>query len=126
MNIINRNKLLPYIRSMRHRIFNITWIKQDGSIRNANVRRHVKSMQSGPASPAHKLSSSHLLVYLMPRMTGDTFVHETGWRKINLETVQSISSRGKTYTVNPEPITEVIDLTTTNQQQPNNLIALSA
>ena len=123
-HIINRNKLLNFIKILKGKVFNITWIKKDGSIRNANVRRHVKLFGSGPASPAHQFNSSHLLVYLMPRMQGNTFIYERGWRLINLDTVAQLTTKGKTYEITPEAITTYIDLSETDHESPTNLYQL--
>lgn len=124
--MLHRNKLLTLIKSLGGSIFNITWVKKDGTIRNANVRRHVNLFNSGRPSPAHSLGSSYVLVYLVPKMEGNTFTYETGWRLVNLETVTQINAKGKQYDISPEPITEIIDLSTTTIEQPNNVIAISA
>ena len=105
-------------------MFSITWTKKDGTIRQANVRRKVTKYLCGGKAPAN--THSFIAVYLMPRMTGNTFIYESGYRMVNLETVHNIKANGNTYTITPEVIDLTLDLGTTNQRIDDNLISLKA
>tara|TARA_A100001037_G_C14625835_1_gene403612 strand:+ start:88 stop:423 length:336 start_codon:yes stop_codon:yes gene_type:complete len=104
---------------MGHRVFNITWIKKDGSIRNANVRRKVTRYLKGGKPPGN--NNAFIAIYLMPKMTGNTFLHESGYRLLNLETIQQITTNGERFEVTPEPIIQSIDLSITKKKVPNNV-----
>lgn len=121
--MLNRQKILSFISSLGGRIFNITWIKKDGSVRNANVRRKVKRYLNGGKGSASN-SNSLLHVYLMPKMLGDTFHHESGYRSVNLETIKQISIDGQTYDVTPEPIESFVNLSDTTKPVEQNIISI--
>lgn len=121
--MLNRQKLLSFIASLGGKIFNITWIKKDGSIRNANVRRKVTRYLKGGKGSASK-SNSLLHVYLMPKMLGHTFHHESGYRSVNLETIKQISIDGHTYNVCPEPIESFVNLSDTAKPVKSNIIEI--
>ena len=101
--MLHRQKILPFITDLGNQIFNITWIKKDGSVRNANVRRHVTKYLNGGKGPGK--NSSFIAVYLMPKMTGNTFLYEKDYRMVNLETVKEIHANGKRHYVTPKPVT---------------------
>jgi hypothetical protein len=91
------------MNKLEHRIFNITWIKKDGSTRNANVRLNVtKHLNGGDGQPP---TTSYLPVYLMPKMTGRSFLFEKGYRLVNLDTVLTVNADDCRLTVIPEPTT---------------------
>jgi len=59
-------------------------------------------------------------------MDGDTFKAEKGYRLLNLDTITSIQAKGLHYEIHPEPIVSSIDLSLSHEEQPNNVVALSA
>ena len=121
--MLHRQKLIPFIESLGHKIFNISWIKKDGSIRNANVRRRVIKYLKGGNSPGN--NHAFIAVYLMPKMTGNTFLHESGYRMLNLETIQHITVDSTCYTITPEPVINSIDLSITHKEIPDNVTPIS-
>lgn len=123
MTLLHRQKLLGFIDKMGHRVFNITWIKKDGSIRNANVRRKVTKYLKGGNGPGN--NNAFIAIYLMPKMTGNTFLHESGYRMLNLETIKQITTNGERFEVTPEPIIQSIDLSLTTKPQRDNLIKIA-
>jgi len=122
--ILNRTKLLDFIKYLEHQIFSISWTKKDGSERHANVRRKVTKYLSGGKAPAS--THSFIAVYLMPRMAGNTFIYESGYRLVNLETVHNIKVNGQTFIITPEPIDLKMDLGSTTETIDDNLISLKA
>lgn len=123
ITMLHRQKLIPFIESLGHKIFNISWIKKDGSIRNANVRRKVVKYLKGGNSPGN--NHAFIAVYLMPKMTGNTFLYESGYRMLNLETIQHITVDYTCYTITPEPVINSIDLSITHRKIPDNVIPIS-
>ena len=111
--MMHRTKLLEFLRSLTN-IFNITWIKKNGDIRNANVRLRVRKNLKGGKSVA-KPNNSYITIWLMGK--------SSGYRILNLDTVLQVRANNKVYNIQPEPITEHIDLTTTSNQ-PDNVIAI--
>ena len=125
LNVLNRTKLYMFIRALGRTIFNITWIKKDGSIRNANVRQGVRRTKiSNRVSPASQTSTSYILLYLMPNMQGNTFLYESGFRLVNLNTITQITTKGISNEITPEPITQTIDLNMSEFESPQNLYDL--
>jgi hypothetical protein len=125
LNVLNRIKLYTFIRALGKTIFNITWIKKDGSIRNANVRQGVKLIRkSKRISVVSKPSEAYLLLYLMPNMQGNTFLYETGFRLVNLSTITQITTKGISHQITPEPIVQTFDLNMSDFESPNNLYEL--
>tara|TARA_B100000902_G_scaffold399568_1_gene471072 strand:- start:3679 stop:4059 length:381 start_codon:yes stop_codon:yes gene_type:complete len=122
--ILNRTKLLDFINQIGNRIFSLSWTKKDGTERHANVRRKVTKYLCGGKPPAN--THSFIAVYLMPRMTGHTFLHESGYRLVNLETVHDIKVNGKTFTITPDAIDLTMDLGHTAEEIDDNLIHLKA
>lgn len=125
LNVLNRIKLYTFIRALGKTIFNITWIKKDGSIRNANVRQGVGHIRkSKRISVVSNPSSAYLLLYLMPNMQGNTFLYESGFRLVNLSTITQITTKGKLHQITPEPIVQTFDLNMSDFESPNNLYDL--
>ncbi len=125
LNVLNRIKLYTFIRALGNTIFNITWIKKDGSIRNANVRQSVKLIRkSKRISVVAQPNSAYLLLYLMPNMQGNTFLYESGFRLVNLSTITQITTKGSSHQITPEPITQTFDLNMSDFESPNNLYQL--
>jgi len=118
---MHRTKLLQILNQMRGQIFSVCWIKKNGDERCANVRLGVTKHLKGGQSPANA-GNSFIPVFLMWSMDGNTFQGESGYRMLNLNTIRSINGTR----VTPDPIFNDIDLTTTTQKQPDNLIAISA
>ena len=112
---MHRTKLLEFLRSLQGSIFNITWIKKNGDIRTANARMHVRKHTKGTGKSISNSSNAYITVWLMGK--------ERGYRSLNLDTVLQVRGYGRIYNIKPQPITELIDLTTTNSNQPNNVIA---
>lgn len=119
---LNRTKLLSFIQNLDNKVFSIKWTKKDGTERHANVRRKVTKYLSGGKAPA--ANHSFIAVYLMPRMNGNTFIYESGYRFVNLETVHSIRANGINYTITPEAIDLSMDLGLTELPSNDNLIAI--
>lgn len=124
--MLNRQKLLQFIKSLRGQIFQVCWIKKDGTHRCANVRLGVHNKRKGTGKSPAKSDNSYITVYLMWSMDGDTFKAETGYRLLNLDTITSIQANGLQYFVHPEPIVSSIDLSFSHEEQPDNIVALSA
>ena len=118
---MHRTKLLQILQQFGTQIFNVCWIKKDGSERCANVRLGVTKHLKGGKSNANA-GNSFIPVYLMWTMDGNTFQAEAGYRMLNLNTIRSINGNR----VTPDPIFTDIDLTTTDKNVPNNVIAISA
>lgn len=110
-NTISRSKLESVIKQLKGKIFNVCWTKKSGELRCANVRQYVKSKRVGTGKGIAKDSNSYLTVYLMWNQQGNTFLAESGYRVINLDTVEYISFNGKTHRVVPSAITEFHDTT---------------
>ena len=60
----------------------------------------------------------------MPKMLGNTFHHESGYRSVNLETIKEISINGEHFTIDPEPITKTVNLSMTNKPTADNLVPI--
>ncbi len=118
---MHRTKLLQILKQFGTQIFNVCWVKKDGSERCANVRLGVTSKLKGGKSSANT-SNSFVPVYLMWTMEGNTFRAEEGYRMLNLNTIRSINGNR----VTPDPIFTDIDLTKTHKNVPDNVVAISA
>lgn len=118
---MHRTKLIEILRSLGGQIFNVCWIKKDGTERCANARLNVIKGTKGGTSSA-KPTNSYMVIYLMWNMQGNTFLAEDGYRMLNLNTIRSINGNR----VTPDPIFTDIDLTTTDKNVQDNLIAISA
>lgn len=123
MTLLHRQKITTFLEGLQNKIFNITWIKKDESIRNANVRRKVTRYLKGGNGP--KQSNAFIAVYLMPQMAGNTFLYESGYRMLNLETIKQININGDCFEITPEPIINSIDLSLTTKPQRDNLIKIA-
>jgi hypothetical protein len=121
--MLHRQKIITFIDSLGNRIFNITWIKRDGSIRNANVRRKVIRYLKGGNAPSN--GHAFIAVYLMPKMTGNSFLYESGYRMLNLETIKHITVNKQCYDITPEPVIHSIDLSITHKEVPDNVTQIS-
>ncbi len=60
----------------------------------------------------------------MPKMLGDTFHHESGYRSVNLATIKQISIDGQIYDVTPEPIESFVNLSDTTKPVEENIISM--
>ena len=125
-NRIHRQKLIQFIQGVKGKIFQVCWIKKDGTHRCANVRLNVRKYLKGTGESPAKNTNGYITVYLMWSMDGDTFNAESGYRSLNLETITSIQAEGIFYGVYPSPISKTVDLSITTIKQPDNLLALSA
>jgi hypothetical protein len=123
--IIHRSKLEQLLLTTRGKIFNVCWTKKDGTERCANARLGVTKHIKGTGMPP-SLKHSYISIYLMWTMDGHTFEAERGYRNLNLDTITSVRLHGVECVVTPIPIAQHIDLTTTTQPIPNNVIAMSA
>lgn len=112
---MHRTKLLEFLRSLQGSIFHITWIKKNGNIRSANARMKVKRHLKGTGQSIAKPDNSYITIWLMG--------NDGGYRTLNLDTVLQVRGYGQIYNIKPQPITELIDLTTTTSNQPDNVIA---
>ena len=112
-NTISRSKLLSVIKSLKGRIFNVCWTKKSGQLRCANVRCGVytKRTTTGYGKGRAKSSNSLLTVWLMHNQQGNTFYAESGYRVINLDTIEYITINGKVHQVTPSAILEFHDTT---------------
>ena len=122
---IHRTRLQNLIRNTYGKIFNVCWIKKDGTERCANARVSVTKYLKGTGKPP-SIKHSYITIYLMWCMDGNTFKAENGYRNLNLDTITQIKLHGVTCKVTPMPITEHLDLTTTTKKVKNNVIAMSA
>jgi hypothetical protein len=111
--VISRSKLLSIIAQLKGKIFNVCWTKKSGELRCANVRQYVKSKKVGTGKGIAKNANSYLTVYLMWNQQGNTFLAESGYRVINLDTVEYITFGGTVYKVIPSAITAFYDTTVT-------------
>ena len=118
---MHRTKLIEVLRSLGGQIFNVCWIKKNGTERCANARLSVYKKTKGGTSSA-KPTNSYIVVYLMWNMQGNSFLAESGYRNLNLNTIRSING----ITVYPEPIEDTIDITTTTKNISNNVVKMSA
>jgi hypothetical protein len=87
----NRNELRTIIAALRNQIFHVTWFKRDGSLRTANARARVFKGIKGTGRRVKQTNNNYLSVYLMG--------NETGYRTLNLDTVQQIRCYGITADV---------------------------
>ena len=113
---MHRTKLLQYIKSLKGTIFNITWIKKNGEIRNANARMQVRTHAKGTGKSNSKRDNAYITIWLMGK--------ERGYRSLNLDTVMQIKANGATHKITPDPITAHVDLTRTTQPIPDNVISI--
>ena len=116
---------MQFIQGLKGKIFQVCWIKKDGTHRCANVRLSVHKHLKGTGKSPAKNTNGYITVYLMWSMDGDTFNAESGYRSLNLETITSIQAQGKCYWVYPAPISKSVDLSFTTIEY-DNLIALNA
>ncbi len=72
-------------------IINVKFIKKDGTLRSMNCRAHVKVNLSTNPNKKVFVDSQHITVYDMI---------SKGYRKINIDTIQSIKKYGTEYTIN--------------------------
>ena len=122
---LHRTKVKNFLRNLRGQIFHVCWVKKNGTTRRANARLSVaKNLKSKVTS--ENLSLPYVTIYLMWNMKGDTFVAESGYRKLNLDTIKYIGAFNCQWEIKPEPILASVDLTTTHQQIPDNVIAMQA
>lgn len=77
-----------FLRQSEGRIFNVKFIKKDGSLRSMNARLGVKKYLKGTGMRYNALSRGLLPVFDMTKQS---------YRMINLNTVQSITLDGKEY-----------------------------
>lgn len=120
---LHRTKIKNFLRSLHGQIFHVCWVKKDGSTRQANARLSVaKNLKRRVSS--ENLSLPYVTIYLMWKMDGESFIAESGYRKLNLDTIKYIGAFNSHWTICPEPITQSVDLTTTHQHTPNNVIAM--
>jgi len=111
----NRTKILDLIRSFGSNIFHVCWIKKDGSIRTANVRRYVKKSIKGTGRRVSQPDNSLLPVYLMHNLRGwNTWENVTAWRALNLDTILYVKCNGKVHHIDPDPISDPVDTAITN------------
>jgi hypothetical protein len=113
---MHRTKLLRYLQKLKGSIFNITWIKKNGDIRIANARMHVRSHTKGTGKSISKPDNSYITIWLMGK--------ERGYRPLNLDTVIQIKAKSVIHNIKPEPITNHVDLTTTEQPTPDNVVSI--
>lgn len=75
----NVNAVRTFLQNLNGRFFTVSFIKQDGNVRNLNGRLNVKKHLHG----GHRLNhnDNHLIVY---------DVQNKGYRTVNLETVLTI------------------------------------
>lgn len=125
-NQIHRQKLMQFIQDLKGKIFQVCWIKKDGTHRCANVRLGVRKHLKGTGKSPAKNTNGYITVYLMWSMDGDTFKAESGYRSLNLETITSIQADNIFYGIYPSPINKSVDLSVTTIEQPDNILALSA
>ncbi len=114
---MHRTKLLEFLRSLQGSIFHITWIKKNGDIRSANARMKVKRHLKGTGRSIAKPDNSYITIWLMG--------NNGGYRTLNLDTVLQVRGHGRIYNIKPQPITELIDLTTTTSNQPDNIVSMA-
>lgn len=124
--MLHRQKLLQFIQGLRGRIFQVCWIKKDGTHRCANVRLGVHSKLKGTGKSPSTDKNSYITVYLMWSMDGDTFKAEHGYRCLNLATITSIQVNNTYYQVTPDPIVSNVDLSISTLSQPDNLVRLAS
>ena len=112
-NTISRSKLESTIKSLKGKIFNVCWTKKSGELRCANVRCGVytKTKSTGKRKGIANHSNSYVTVWLMHNQQGNTFYAESGYRVINLDTVEFISFNKMTHRVTPSAILEFHDTT---------------
>jgi len=112
-NTISRSKLQSVIKSLKGRIFNVCWTKKSGQLRCANVRCGVysKRTSTGWGKSRAKPSNALLTVWLMQNQQGNTFLAESGYRVINLDTIEYITFNGVVHKVTPSAILEFHDTT---------------
>jgi hypothetical protein len=110
-NNISRSKLESAIKSLKGKIFNVCWTKKSGELRCANVRCGVYTKTKGMGKGIANHSNSYVTVWLMHNQQGNTFYAESGYRVINLDTIEFISFNKLTYRVTPSAILEFHDTT---------------
>jgi hypothetical protein len=70
------------------KIFNVTFVKKNGAIRNLNARLGVKSHLRGGKLTYDPASRNNLIVFSM---------NDKGYRTVNINTIIEIKINGKTY-----------------------------
>ena len=87
--ILTRAQAEYYIRNSSD-IINVKFFKKDGSLRSMNCRVHVKVGLSDNPNKRIVKDDKHITVYDML---------SRGYRKINIDTIQSIKKYGISYIV---------------------------
>jgi hypothetical protein len=70
------------------RIFNVSFVKSDGSIRRFNARLGVRSHLKGGATTYNPESHNNLIVFSMD---------DEGYRTIKVDNILILKANGKTY-----------------------------
>jgi hypothetical protein len=91
MEMLKRNNLRTIIAALQNQIFHVSWYKRDGTLRTANARARVLKGIKGTGRRVKQDSNNYLSIYLMG--------NETGYRTLNLDTVQNIRCYGITADV---------------------------
>jgi hypothetical protein len=87
--LISELKLLELIKSTNGKMFSVTFTKKDGSIRKLNGRLGVKKYLKGGVN-----TTAHMSNYI------NVFdAHKREYRKVNLDTVESLVINSKEYIV---------------------------
>ena len=122
---MHRTKLLQLIKNLRGKIFHITWLTKKGELRQSNARRHVSKGISGKGKRTISQANNSLIgIYILPTMNGNEWDFRSGWRSLNLDTVQSITCNNVTHVITPDPIASWEDTTKTTKKVKDNVITL--
>lgn len=88
MNIETMREL---INDLNGKIFHVTFVKKDGTLRKMTARTGVKKHLQGGELAYDPIEKGLLSVYDMENKEGD------GYRMINLSTITEITMAGKTW-----------------------------
>ena len=120
---MHRTKLLELIKHLKGKIFHITWLTKKGELRTSNARRLVsKGIKGTGKRRINQTNNSLIGIYILPTLKGNQWDFRSGWRSLNLDTVQSIRCNNVTHQITPDPITNWVDTTTTTSKIKNNVV----
>lgn len=88
--IINKQDAYRLIKKQSNAIFNVCFIKKDGTKRSMNARLNVKKHLKGGSMTYDPSENGHIIAYDM---------NVKGYRTINTHALESLKINGNTYTV---------------------------
>ena len=108
MSTIRRNEIIPLINQNPNYIFAMTYLKKDGSLREARCRLHVTHPKHSTApgegiregeSFRHALEVNNNIKYFDLTVEGKDGNGKGDYRTANLDRIETVTVNGKTYKV---------------------------